>query len=529
MKAVSSGGVICTPHPAATEAGLAVLDAGGTAIDAALAASAVLAVAYPHMTGIGGDALWLLCERRQVDALLGLGQAGRRLPEGGYITPRGPASAATTAGALRSWSLAHQWSRQRWGSRLDWSHLLAPAIELARKGTPVSASQAFWQRQRQALIAGLPGLQRLCCAPDGSLLPEGARLLQPQLADTLEQLARAGVDDFYDGEIGAELARGFAALGNGLDQQDLRDTRAVHSKPLSIRYREGNLYNFPPPTQGLYTLKALNALNHVDLQAFGNGTADYYHYLVEAIKAQLKRRNRELCDPLARPESEVADPDRLLSRGCAAAEYAAIDPELAVPWQETGRPADTVWFAAADREGRTACLMQSLFHDFGSGCLVGDTGVLWLNRAAGFAPDPEHVNGWAPGKRPAHTLNPSCYLADDGRQLFFGTQGGDGQPQTQMILATQLVDFHQPLEAALHAPRFLQGRSFFGSSEGLKLEQSIPQAVASDLQQRGHDTEWIPPLSPFTGQAGILAHWPDGRREAMHDPRGQGTALGQAS
>ncbi|MFL1406601.1 gamma-glutamyltransferase family protein [Marinobacter sp. M1N3S26] len=523
MKAESHKGVICTPDARATEAGMEVLKAGGTAIDAATAAGAVLSVVCPHMTGLGGDALWLLSDGRQVDTLLGLGQAGRRLPDAGAIAMRGPASAATTAGALRGWSMAHEWSVHRWGSALTWPDLLEPAIALARDGYGVSASQVFWQDQRRDLIRDLPDLTALCCGADGELLSEGTNVTRPELATTLEHLARVGLTDFYEGELATALAEGFARLGNGLTRDDLVATQSWHSEPLSIRYRQGTLFNFPPPSQGLYTLSALNALNHVDMAALENGGADYFHYLVEAIKAQLKERNRKLCDPAG----GTLDTWRLLSRERAAANYAAIDPEVAVPWQEQGRPADTVWLAASDANGRTACLMQSLFHDFGSGCMVGDTGILWLNRAAGFNPAPAHANAWAPGKRPAHTMNPSAYLADDGRQFYFGTQGGDGQPQTQMVLATQLVDYRQSIDRALKAPRFLQGRSFFGSSENLKLERNIPPAVGEALVQKGHDIEWIPELSPFTGLAGAIAVHLDGCREAMHDPRGEGTALGQ--
>ncbi len=523
MKAESPTGVICTPDPRATEAGIEILRAGGTAIDAAMAAGAVLSVVYPHMTGIGGDALWLLSDRGKVDTVMGLGQAGHRLPDTGTITGRGPASAATTAGALRGWSLAHDWSRERWGSTMTWPDLLEQALGFARYGYEVSESQAFWQQQRRNLIRDLPDLTTLCCNEAGELHPAGALVTRPALAETLAHLARTGMDDFYDGELATALGEGFEKLGNGLTKDDLNATRAWHTPPLSVRYRAGTLYNFPPPTQGLYTLSALNALNLVDLAALKNGGADYFHYLVESIKAQLKYRNHELCDPTG----GSLDTRCLLNTAQAAANYAAIDPKNALPWQEEGKPADTVWLGASDSQGRTACLMQSLFHDFGSGCMVGDTGILWLNRAAGFSPDPAHKNAWAPGKRPAHTLNPSAYLADDGTQFYFGSQGGDGQPQTQMVLATQLVDYNQPVDKALHAPRFLQGRSFFGSNESLKLERSITPAVGEALAARGHDIEWIPELSPFTGLAGAIAIYPNGRREAIHDPRGEGTAMGQ--
>jgi gamma-glutamyltranspeptidase/glutathione hydrolase len=523
MKAESNAGVICTPDARATEAGMNILRAGGTAIDAAMAAGAVLSVVYPHMTGLGGDSLWLLSDGQQVDTILGLGQAGHRLPDAGAISMHGPASTATTAGALRGWSMAHDWSIHRWGSRLTWPDLLEQAIAFARGGYQVSGNQAFWQKQRQELIRGLPDLTNLCCDAQGKLLAEGTRVTRPELATTLEHLARAGMADFYEGEMATALAEGFSRLGNGLTRDDLARTEAWHSRPLSIRYRSGTLYNFPPPSQGLYTLSALNALNLLNLESLENGGADYLHYLVEAIKAQLKQRNWQLCDPTR----GTLDTRQLLSQERAADNFAEIDPKIATPWQEEGRPADTVWLSASDASGRTACLMQSLFHDFGSGCMVGDTGILWLNRAASFNPDPTHANAWAPGKRPAHTLNPSAYLADDGRQFYFGTQGGDGQPQTQLVLATQLVDFRQPIDHALLASRFLQGRSFFGSSENLKLEQNIAPAVGQSLAERGHNIEWIPELSPFTGLAGVVAVHSDGRREAMHDPRGEGTALGQ--
>ncbi|WP_289102966.1 gamma-glutamyltransferase [uncultured Marinobacter sp.] len=523
MKAESTAGVICTPDHRASEAGMEILRAGGTAIDAAMCAGAVLSVVYPHMTGLGGDALWLLSDGAQVDTLLGLGHAGQRLPVNGVLATRGPASAATTAGALRGWSMAYDWSTHRWGSTMTWPDLLEQAIALARNGYGISSNQAFWQQQRRDLIRDLPDLKALCCDEDGELLAENTRVTRPELASTLEHLARAGIEDFYEGELATALAEGFEKLGNGLTRDDLSSTKAWHSVPLSIRYRNGTFYNFPPPSQGLYTLSALNALNFVKLAAIENGGADYFHYLAEAVKAQLRHRNRHLCDPA----SGTLNLQWLLSRERAAADYAAIDPQVAVPWQETGKPADTAWLAATDASGRTACLMQSLFHDFGSGCMVGDTGILWLNRAAGFTPGSAHANSWAPGKLPANTLNPSAWLADDGRQFYFGSQGGDGQPQTQMVLATQLIDYQKGIDQALQAPRFLQGRSFFGSSENLKLEKSIPHAVGEALTRRGHEIEWIPELSPFTGLAGAVAIHPDGRREAMHDPRGEGTALGQ--
>jgi gamma-glutamyltranspeptidase len=522
MIATSSRAVICTPDAQASAAGMRILEAGGTAIDAMLAASAMLAAVFPHMTGLGGDALWMIHDRT-VRTIVGIGQAGQRLPEGGLIALRGPGSVATTAGALASWQTAANVSRHEWGSRLGWADLLEEAASVAERGTRVSQSQLFWQTLRQPLIEQLPDLHPLC-KTQGRWLREGDTLRQPALANTLRHLARHGVEDFYTGELAHAFGAAFDRLGCGLTQADLAATRAHEVAPVSVRYRQGRLYNVAPPCQGLYTLQAMAALQHKPLAQVGNGSTLYYHYLVEAIKQGLLRRNAQLCDPLSAPWDFAASLDALHAQGYAD----AIDDQRAAPWNEPGRPADTVWMAATDAQGRTACLIQSLFHDFGSGCILGDTGVLWQNRAAGFNAHPEHVNGWAPGKRPAHTLNPSCYLADDGQRWFFGTQGGDGQPQTQLVLATQLIDYRQPIDAALRTPRFLLGRSFFDSTDNLKLEGDMRAATIEGLAALGHGVETIPAQSPMTGHAGIIAIDAQGRRSAMHDPRGEGTALGQA-
>ncbi|VVQ24896.1 gamma-glutamyltransferase family protein [Pseudomonas fluorescens] len=522
MMAESRRGVICSPHPEASAAGLRILDEGGTAIDAMLAASAVLGVVYPHMTGLGGDALWLLHDG-QVRTIMGIGQAGQRLPGSGRIDLRGPSSVATTAGALASWRTAQRISAGEWSSRLGWRQLLADAAHIARAGVPVSASQLFWQSHREALIDTLPDLHALC-KTDDRWLREGDVLRQPRLANTLEQLARNGISDFYQGELAHAFAEQFTQLDCGLTLADLQATDAEEAAPLSIRYRQGRLFNIAPPCQGLYTLQAMLALGERDLAACGNGTVAYYHHLVEAIKQGLLRRNAELHDPRRSDWNFAAT----LNAEAAAGYATYINPQQAQPWNEPGRPADTAWMAATDAEGRTACLIQSLFHDFGSGVVMGDTGVLWQNRAAGFSSAADHPNAWAPGARPAHTLNPSCYIADDGRRMFFGTQGGDGQPQTQLVLATQLIDFAQPIDHALRTPRFLLGRSFFDGTDNLKLEADVGDAVISGLAALGHGVESIAPLNAYTGQAGIIAVYPDGRRHAQHDPRGQGCALGQS-
>ena len=258
MIATSSRAVICTPHADASAAGMRMLDAGGTAIDAMLAASAMLAAVFPHMTGLGGDALWMIHDRK-VRTIMGIGQAGQCLPEGAAISLRGPASVATTAGALASWQSAANISRQEWGSRLNWADLLADAAYVADSGARVSQSQLFWQALRQPLIEQLPDLHRLC-KTEGRWLREGDTLRQPELANTLRHLAKNGIEDFYQGELAQAFGAAFDRLGCGLTAADLAATRALEVAPLSVRYRNGHLYNVAPPSQGLYTLQAMAAL-----------------------------------------------------------------------------------------------------------------------------------------------------------------------------------------------------------------------------------------------------------------------------
>lgn len=512
MHCESLNGAITTPHPLASEVGRRVLIEGGTAIDAMIAAGAALASVFPHMTGIGGDALWLLYDNR-VRGVMGIGQSGSAAPD--CIQERGVDSMLTTAGAVASWQLARDISIHDWGSTLPLARLLDDAVSLAETGSDVTQSHAFWIQQRKAWLAEQRDLKHLTEDAGGVLLRIGQKFKQTQLAQTLSRLRDNGLMDFYNGQVAEELARGFSQLSVALGKQDLLATTAHEVELVKVRYRDGDYYNFPAPSQGFFTAQALSSLNAWDLRAFGSDSADYYHLMVEAIKGSLQQRNQILCDPAFSPLDSQA-------LACAGKR---LHLERAAPWRERGKPADTVWLAATDQQGRTACLMQSLFHDFGSGCMVGDTGVLWHNRGAGFSHDRQHPNRWASCKRPAHTLNPSCYIADQGHRYFFGSQGGDGQPQTQLVLATQLIDFQKPIADAIRAPRFLQGRSFFGASESLKLEQSLSAEIMQDLRSRGHDVEELPSLSAFTGQAGILIRHGVGLDQAVHDPRGEGVSL----
>lgn len=525
MKAATSRrGLVTSPHPLATEAGVAVLAQGGNAVEAALATAAVLAVVMPHFTGLGGDAFWLVADAKgAVRALSGIGQASRRRPvlvHGAYPV-RGAASASTTAAAVDVWDQAFTLSRERWAGRCAWGDLLQPAIDHARRGVPVAPSQAFWHDFRRAEQAAWPGFAATF-HPAGRAPQVGEPLELPALAATLEQLARHGARDFYEGDLAARIAAGLQAAGSPLDAADLAATRARDVTPLRAPYRGLELLTMPPPTQGITTLQAMAVLERFDLRAVPEGSADHLHLMVEVIKQAFIERDRFVADPdfADVPVARLLDPQHL------DALAARISRTQALPWPHPYREGDTVYFATADREGRCVSALQTIYYDWGSGVVAGDTGILWHNRGAAFSANDAHPNAWAPGKRPFHTLNPGLALQDGKPRWLYGTQGADGQPQTLVALLTRLVDYGLDPWQALSGPRFLLGRTFSDAQDNLKIEADAGDAVLQELQRRGHAVRVLPAKSALAGQAGVIGIGADGVLVGAHDPRGDGLALG---
>jgi gamma-glutamyltranspeptidase/glutathione hydrolase len=479
----SRRGMVTSPHRVATQCGVDVLAAGGNAVEAAIATVAALSVTSPHFCGLGGDVLLLLSDAQgQVQTISGIGQAAANTA--GYeqgIPVRGPRSALTTAAAVDALDVAHRFSQDRLGGRCSWADVLAPAIALARDGCAVSASERFWLNFRLPEAAAMPGVFQ-AFGQDGRVPEPGQWRRQPALAHTLKGLARRGARDFYEGELAARLAQGLAQAGSPLTAADLANTHARLEPPLSQPYRGGTLLSLQPPTQGVTTLQIMGMLARFDLQALGQGSADHYHLLVEATKQAFLDRNRLLADPDF-AEVPVA---RLLSPAHLDAQAAAIDLQRALPWPHVFQTGDTVFVGAADAQGNAVSLLATVYFDWGSGVVVGDTGVLWHNRGAAFSVDPQHPNALAPGKRPFHTLNPGLYLKDGRPHMLYGTQGADGQPQTLAAILTRLIDHGMDPMEALAQPRFLLGKTFSDSSDNLKLEADVPVPVREELSRRGH-------------------------------------------
>jgi oxamate amidohydrolase len=513
----TAGGMVTSPHPLASAAGAAMLEAGGNAIEAAVATAAVLAVTMPHFCGLGGDAVWLVADRDGRKAsFLGIGAAAQTLPRYDQPIPRrGPGSAITSAAAVDSWQHALDYSARHWGGHADFSALIAPAIQLAEEGYAPTASQGFWLDFRDAEIAQWPGF---CAIFDHR--GKAGPFRQPQLAESLNLLARDGARSFYEGELARRIAEGLSDAGSPLTFADLAATRTRTAEPATLDYRGLTLLAPPPPTQGISTLAILGILSRFDLENLSTDGSARYHLIVEAVKQAFLDRGRIADgDDIEGIIAHCLDPSRL------DAKAQAIQAEKALPWPHAYRHGDTVFFGVVDGKGQSASVLQSTYFDWGSGVVVGDTGILWQNRGAAFSTDPAHPNAVAPGKRPFYTLNPGMALKDGKPHLIYGTQGADGQPQTLAVLLTGLIDHAMSPREALAQPRFLLGKTFSDSRDSLKLEASLGDTVLEEMAARGHLVAPLPALSPLFGQAGVIRVEDSGDVSGAHDPRGEGTAV----
>jgi gamma-glutamyltranspeptidase len=513
--------MVTSPHPAASEAGAEVLRAGGNAIESAIAMGAVLSVTCPHFCGLGGDAVWLVADASgKVTCLLGVGQAAAAASAepGSAIPLRGPGAALTTAGAVDSWGHALAYGERHWGGPGRLGPLLEPAIALATEGFAITPSQVFWLRQRGTEALSWPGFADLFL-PGGATPIPGDRMRQPDLATSLSAIAQHGARELYDGALARRIAEALEAVGAPLGAADLAATHTDEVEPLSQIYRDTTLFAPPAPTQGLATLMTMGVLQHFDVAALAEGGADHIHLVVESIKRAFQHRGHiadPRCNPM--PLEDLLSSD-VLSRAAGTVTSHAL------PWPHVFKPADTVFFGAVDHAGRCASVLQSIYFDWGSGVVAGDTGIIWHNRGAAFSSDPSHPNRLAPGKRPFMTLNPGLATRNGRPSLVYGTQGADGQPQTLALLLTRLIDFSMTPEAALRAPRFLLGRTFSDSRDSLKLEGDFDDLTQQLLAARGHDIARIPAQSPLAGLPGVIALARDGSLSGAHDPRGDGTSL----
>ncbi len=518
-------GVVCAPHSAAVEAGRATLAEGGNALEAMLAMAASIVAVYPHMTHIGGDGFWLIrLPSGRLRTIMAPGPAALQAKPELYrdyetIPTRGPLAALTVPGAIGGWILALQAAKAARG-KMPLNVLLAPAIAQARNGYVVTRSQTRLTQENFDGLKDVPGFAATFLA-DGKVPAAGAILKQEALAATLAQLAHAGLDDFYRGDVGREIAADLERIGSPLTRDDLTRYRASLAEPLRVELPSGMVYNTDAPTQGVVSLMILalfERLNVTEPEGF-----DHIHGLVEATKRALRMRDRAVTDPKYLPRSL----ERVLDDRFIAGEAMKIDRNKAARWPLAAGAGDTIWMGAADGNGLVVSYIQSLYWEFGSGCVLPATGVLMQNRGASFSLEAGALNYLAPGRLPFHTLNPALAVLNDGRVMAYGCMGGDGQPQTQGAVFTRYVDFQEPLFDAIDRPRWVLGRTWGTPKTALRMEPRFDGNLLDRLAAAGHDVEVIAePYSDLMGHAGAVVLHPDGTCEGAHDPRADGGAAG---
>ena len=492
-------GIIATPHYLASEAGAAVLRMGGNAVDAAVAADAVLCVVYPHMTAIGGD-LFALVWPPGGAAPVGLAGAGRAgslatvgaVRDAGHETmPQRGGMAVTVPGTVEAWGRLVE----RFGS-LGMEPLVEAAAGLARDGFPVTeelathlAANADWLLREAEAARLLPPLKA------------GMVLRNPELADTLEDFGRNGFHGFYRGATAAAIVSAVRRRGGFLTAEDLAGHRSEWVEPVAFAYRDLTVYEMPPPTQGLCAAGMLRRFERLPRGRFEPGL-DFARELARIRDEVYPLRDRYIGDPAfaAVPVEPFLDPDHVAAGG------AAVVPD-----------GDTIYLAAADEHGTVVSLIQSLAEAFGSGVVAEGTGVLLQNRGVYFNLDPGHVNHLEPRKRTMHTLIPAMAARAGRCWASFGTMGGDGQPQLQAQVFLNLVERDLDPPEAVAAPRV---RVPPGGA-GLAVEADYPEAgLIARTVPGGH---LLPPRSHSMGHAAALVVDGPARWRAGADPRSDGS------
>lgn len=537
--ALAAHGMVVTPHYLASQAALSILKKGGNAVEAAITAASVISVVYPHMNSIGGDNFWLIynAETGELRGLNASGRSGRQATIDYYhtlgfskIPCRGYLAANTVPGAVSGWWEAYRYAQGSMKGKLPWSGLLTEAIDYAGNGFPISASQEYWsavntecEDRENRFLQRFSGFSGTFLKPDGSVYRSGEVMKQQDLAHTLEIIADKGSEGFYKGVVAKKIINELTAKGGILTEEDFAEHTADWVTPISVDYRDTVACNLPPNTQGMASLSVLNILNNYDLTKIPEGTADYYHLILEATKQAFADRDQWLTDPDF-VDIPVAD---LLSKQHGEALAKRISLENAAPGVQSLDPkGDTVWLGIVDQAGNAVSLIQSIYHEFGSGIIPDGTGVLLQNRGSFFSLDPKHINCLTPCKRTFHTLNPAMLLRRNKPLLVYGTMGGEGQPQTQAAIVTRIIDYGFTVQDAIEAPRWLYGRTWGASSNDVKIEGRVTNRVIQELKRRGHSIRVAADYTDIMGHAGAIRIDEHGIMQGGADPRGDGMAIG---
>lgn len=512
-------GVVACEHPQATLAGIRVLDEGGNAADACVAMAASMAVLAPMATGMGGDAFLLFYDVRSRSVLgaNGSGCAPRgmtteKLRQRGMKTmPERSGVTVTVPGAVRLWEDA----AKRLG-RLPFSRLLEPAREAAEDGYPLSEVFARYWEAGEALLRKNEAARRTFL-PEGRAPKPGELFRQPDLATTLAAVAGDGADAFYHGEIGRSIALSVRESGGYLDEEDLARHETLWVEPIHTDYRGVQVYEIPPPAQGIAALEMLNILEGFDLSALHSVGAERIHLEAEAKKLAF----RDLHEKVGDPEFVGVPTRELLSKEYAAKRREKISFDRVIESPEPAVGSDTTYLCAVDAEGNACSFINSLYMGFGSGVVAGGTGVCLQNRGRSFQLVEGHPNALAPGKRPLHTIIPALVTKDGDLWAAFGVMGRFMQPQGHVQLLSNVIDHGMNPQEAVDHPRH------FHDAGLLLVEGRVPAEEVRKLRKMGHRVEVGEDYLIPTGGAQLILILENGVRACGSDPRKDGAALAQ--
>ena len=524
-----------TSHPLATQVALDVMKAGGSAVDAAIAANAALGLMEPTGNGIGGDLFAIVWDPRsqRLHGYDGSGRSPRALTLAEFqrrgleaIPPRGPLP-VSVPGAVDGWFALHG----RFG-RLPMADVLAPTIRYAREGHPVHEVIAHYWERSVPVLSEWPGFAEQFTI-DGRAPRIGETWRNPNLAATLEKIAAGGRDAFYQGEIARTIDAYFRAHDGFLRYEDLAAHAGNWVEPVSTNYRGFDVWELPPSGQGIAALQILNLLEPHDLASYGFGSPEHVHLFVEAKKLAFADRARWYADPAFHP----APVERLISKEYAAGRAPLMSMDRAARQVQPGTPAqldegDTIYLTTADADGMMVSLIQSNYRGMGSGMAPPGLGFILQNRGEQFVlADPEHPNAYAPGKRPFHTIIPAFVTKDGAPWLSYGVMGGAMQPQGHVQILVNMIDFGMNLQEAGDAPRIHHDGSAEPAGQNapmadggrIELESGFSHETVRALMRKGHRVQFAD--GPYGGYQAIQVN-PHGGWIGASESRKDGQAAG---
>ncbi|MCH8010388.1 MAG: gamma-glutamyltransferase [Candidatus Marinimicrobia bacterium] len=527
---IARNGMAATSQPLATQVALDILKAGGNAIDAAVAANAVLGLVEPTGNGIGGDLfaiIWVASSQK----LYGLNASGRSpksltlkyFSDHGYtrIPSHGPLP-VSVPGCVDGWFEMHK----RFG-KLSMQKILQPAIDYAETGFPVTELIAYYMEKSVPILKEFPGFADTFM-PNGRAPKKGEIFKNPRLAKTLKKIARGGRDAFYEGEIAQAIAEYIQEQGGFLTYEDLASHTSEWVEPVSTNYRGYDVWELPPNGQGIAALQILNILEEYDIKSMGFGSAEYIHTFVEAKKLAFEDRSQYYADP-AFNQIPV---EHLISKDYADERRKLIDPNRAALTYEPGNleDGDTIYLTVADKDGNMVSLIQSNYRGMGSGMTPGDLGFILQDRGELFSLEEGHFNVFEPDKRPFHTIIPAFVTKDGKPFMSFGVMGGAMQPQGHAQILVNIMDFGMNLQEAGDAPRIRHTGSSQPTGESMidggivNLESGFSSDVIEALQQKGHNVRVT--KGGFGGYQAILWDSEQGVYYGASESRKDGQAAG---